>query len=361
MRHCQRRGFTLIELLVVIAIIGVLIALLLPAVQAAREAARRAQCTNNLKQMGLAAANFESTNGVLPPAYGPHPWEGGGARATPAALVLQYLEQSAAYGAFNFEHNLNLTGATSPNNTAQTQIVSAYVCPSDPSTARLLAGSSQLGYTNYFASVGASAANEAGSQYGFQEPNSNKFGVFTFRMNRGEPAALPDGRRNPKHREVKGNPLSMITDGTSNTALFAETLRSQAVNNNASEVPNNSLLTVKFLSGGGNFVGDERYVLPIDKCRGAGAYIRYRGQQYYRNLPTNNYYSHTMPPNYEYQDCMDESLTQGHIAARSRHPGGVNVVSVDGSVRFVKDSVNIEAWRALGTMAGGEVISSDAL
>src|SRR4051794_15604406 len=117
-----RRGFTLIELLVVIAIIAVLIALLLPAVQAAREAARRSQCVNNLKQMGLAALNFESTNSELPPGFGPMPSTGVG-RASPAALILSYLESSAAYNSFNFAYDLNNAVVGNTNYTAQCMTV----------------------------------------------------------------------------------------------------------------------------------------------------------------------------------------------------------------------------------------------
>src|SRR5262249_35015329 len=105
------RGFTLIELLVVIAIIAVLIGLLLPAVQSAREAARRAQCVNNLKQMSLAVHNFESSYGAFPPGVGPYPIQtGGGGRATVAAQILPFLEQSAMYATFNFQINLNIYG-----------------------------------------------------------------------------------------------------------------------------------------------------------------------------------------------------------------------------------------------------------
>src|SRR5262249_14595372 len=153
-----RRAFTLIELLVVIAIIAVLIALLLPAVQAAREAARRAQCTNNLKQMALATVNFENTNSNLPPMYGPWPnADAGTSRPSIQAMILSFMEQAAMYNAFNFDIDVT---ANKGNQTAQTQIVAGYVCPSDPEQTRLVGGASALplGFNNYMASTGATAS-----------------------------------------------------------------------------------------------------------------------------------------------------------------------------------------------------------
>src|SRR5271154_6796781 len=130
-----RRGFPLIELLVVIAIIAVLIALLLPAVQAAREAARRAQCTNNLKQLGLAAANFESSNGTLPPTWGPYPYaSNGGSRVNFLAVMMPFIEQGALFNAWNLTVDSNGGGSLEVNETARLTQVSAYLCPSDPSS-----------------------------------------------------------------------------------------------------------------------------------------------------------------------------------------------------------------------------------
>ena len=358
----SRSGFTLIELLVVIAIIAVLISLLLPAVQSAREAARRAQCTNNLKQLGLAAMNFESTYSTLPPAYAQYPDDptlGGGGRGNVQAQLLQFIEQGSLFGTFNFHCNINSYGPTSPNNTAQTALVAAYICPSDPSVSRLVDSTTAgLGYGNYFASSGGTAAIEIGPN-GYQDSISNRFGIYNARITTGATQYLAGGTTpNPEYLKVTGTKISEITDGTSNTAMFAETLRSRAVQNTAAEIPIPDLVNVYIIGSG--FASADMVIPPVACATFPGLRIRYRGQQYYRDLPMTGWYAHTTPPNNRLWDCGDNSFATGHLAARSQHPGGVNAGFADGSVKFIKNSINPVVWYALGTRSGNEIVSADA-
>ncbi len=354
-----RRGFTLIELLVVIAIIAVLIALLLPAVQSAREAARRAQCTNNLKQLGLASANFESSNGGYVPGYGPafNPLTGGGtcgSRPNVLAQILPFVEAGTTFNAFNFQNCMSGYGVGSPNDTAMSQVISAFICPSDPETTKL----SDDGYANYVASLGATAAQQVGSA-SFQESITARLGIFNVTIDTGPPQFLnpPANTQSNYPNYLRATPVTgaAVTDGTSNTALFSETKRSH-FNGVASSVPNTDPLNVYVISG----TGADNFIPPICTAQNMRFPIRYRGQQYYRDLPMTGYYSHTLPPNTRYWDCGYDDFTRAHMASRSYHPGGTNVGFADGSVKFIKNSINIVPWNALGTRAGGEVISADA-
>jgi prepilin-type N-terminal cleavage/methylation domain-containing protein/prepilin-type processing-associated H-X9-DG protein len=359
-----RRGFTLIELLVVIAIIGVLIALLLPAVQAAREAARRAQCTNNLKQLGLAAMNFESTNGTLPGAMAPYAYISmSGNRANHLAWLMQYLEQGALYNTWNFALDANLHQA---NDTARTTQVSAYLCPSDASTAIMnnnaLSGglSVPMGRANYFGSIGNTAGwyHAMNMIVAVEEPNSQFVGLFNLTYDLGQPQYMDspaNTQLNPLFRQAKGVPLQAITDGTSNTAMYAETRLSRySYPNPPAANPTNYNDEINVVSATGFTLQ-----IPPATCQTLSARRTYRGLQYYRPLPEIGFYSHTLTPNYKLYDCV-ASTTAGHVAARSYHPGGVNVCFADGSVHFIKDSVSQPTWGALGTRGGNEVISADS-
>ena len=373
MRSPHRRGgFTLIELLVVIAIIAVLIALLLPAVQSAREAARRAQCTNNLKQIGLSALNFESTNGKLPDGFGPMPLypNTGVGRANPQALLLSFLEGSATYNAFNFQWDLNQTSG-SPNYTAQTQIVSAYNCPSDPSTVRF--SGTLLGYSNYFASLGGTACQLTGGTtptFSYEEPNSNTLGAFNVTVNETATQTAASGGPNPDYQKVTSSvTLSSITDGTSNTVMFSEVKKSPISVYTGSCTSGGGFDNVYFVSSSGfnrQSVLNSSPCQALTNCNGYSNRIYYRGQQYYRNFIPEGYYSHTIVPNSRNFDCgvyvggLMIDFAAAHLAARSYHPGGVNGVNIDGSVHFYKSTVAPLVWYALGTRSGGEVISSDS-
>jgi prepilin-type N-terminal cleavage/methylation domain-containing protein/prepilin-type processing-associated H-X9-DG protein len=368
--RARRRGFTLIELLVVIAIIAVLIALLLPAVQSAREAARRAQCVNNLKQLALANANFESANSQFIPGCGSYPDQKvvvGGGRANMLAIVLSYMEQSALYSAFNLQWDINVFGsatAPGPNDTAQMQIVASFNCPSDPSNNRLY----NLGYANYVGSLGGTAAQQAGTAT-YQEPLTSKLGIFNWSIDQSQAQWLDPPTNSKQNWPAYLRPVPVtvasVLDGTSNTALFSETRRANAtttatINGFIGGVPTNDPSNVYIVTTNDN------YNPPNQLCvYGGGNYytrIIYRGQEYYRNLPQTGYYNHTMTPNSKYWDCgiNGSTFAQAHLAARSYHSGGVNVAFCDGSVRFIKDSVNPVSWLAIGTRAGSEVISSDS-
>lgn len=331
----KRHAFTLIELLVVMAIIGVLIGLLLPAVQAARESARRMQCVNNLKQLALGAHNFESANGSFPPGTSPGP-----SLASARVFLLPFLEEGNRYNRFDLAANVS---DSSTNLTARNQDVAMFLCPSDTSTGRwvdppLVAGDPPVesGRSNYYGNLGTHA-------WGFnQSPNYTKdaryAGVFAY---------------------VSATRLADITDGSSNTVIFAEVKRGAFPNKSEIDI----VVVQPNLWGTGNPTTNVNNLTPPAVCNKLPGYreINYTGLQYQRGAFASIFYTHTAVPNSKKRDCVVfPTLDQGHLASRSYHPGGVNVAFCDGSVRFIKESIYLDVWKALGTRAGGETIDSSS-
>jgi prepilin-type N-terminal cleavage/methylation domain-containing protein/prepilin-type processing-associated H-X9-DG protein len=336
-RQSQKGGFTLIELLVVIAIIGVLVALLLPAVQQAREAARRTQCKNNLKQIGLALHNYESTFSTFPmgdctvnPGIGEIP------QASVHAYILPNLEAGNQYSTFNFDFQVNGNGI---NTTARIQYIPSYHCPTDPGEKRhFIASLIDAASTNYMQCLG-SHANHAGFVVaGATLPKTERHGAFY---------------RNSRTK------IGDFTDGTSNTALFAEIKKGP--NHTASLLaipagdPRDFSVATRVVTAT-PWTGNDLLTPSADcEVRATTAWM-YRGLQYYRGLLVATYYNHTLTPNAKLRDCVTNTLYQGHMAARSYHVGGVNVLLGDGSVRFASDNVDGNIWRAVGTTSNGEVL-----
>lgn len=310
----MRRAFTFVELVVVIAIIGVLVAMLLPAVQAAREAARRSTCLNNLRQMGVALQNHHAARQSFP--------AGRGAPAprifSPQAYLLPYLELASLAAQIDFQDapaayntpTISYDGAA--NRAAAETACSVFLCPADPAAGRV--PGSPFGATNYAAASGSGAAH--GSLTGAD-------GLFFL-----------------------GSAINMedVTDGTSLTAAFSE----RPVG-----------------SGAGGAEGDRGgrdraiHELPAladpaaatcDSPAG-GAWNHDRGGKWIVGNYGNTLYNHALPPNAPTWDCMNATQQKGRLSARSDHPGGVALARADGSAHFIADEIDAVRWQALSTRA----------
>jgi prepilin-type N-terminal cleavage/methylation domain-containing protein/prepilin-type processing-associated H-X9-DG protein len=338
--NLRRRGFTLIELLVVIAIIAVLIALLLPAVQAAREAARRIQCVNNMKQLGLGLHNYESVAGALPPqlilggAGSTVTWYGGW---SVHGRLLPFMEQGAMFNSINFAIDYE----QGPNLTVTGSALSLFLCPSEP---------------KQMTGIGPFGAPAGVSSYGFCMGDWFVWGGFSGPDNRSAFAVN------------RSRSFAEFVDGLSNTLMASESKTYQDYVRDC----------------GGLAQINNPATIPPPSANPAAVAPEYSGCSYKPQAGHTVWadggvhqsgFTTAWPPNKQTPggagrgpdldlNGQREKLggpTFAAVTARSWHPGGVNALLADGSVRFIKSTMAGNTWRSLGTMRGGEVISGDSL
>ncbi|MDB5384820.1 MAG: prepilin-type cleavage/methylation protein [Planctomycetaceae bacterium] len=336
MVRIRRPGFTLIELLVVIAIIAVLIALLLPAVQQAREAARRSQCKNNLKQVGVALHNYHEAASTLPPGRIVNPIDGNGHCFSAYAHLLPYLDQAPLYSQINFGANPDDTAG--PDAAALAVSLQVLLCPSDPFVIM-----------------------QAGC------------GIHNYPLNTG--TTYPVSVNNPTRTAITGPfyensnvRFKDFTDGLSQTVCVSETVKSDPSGPtkwDGTSQTNGFVLT----SGNDNgFVGPELTNYAA-QCFGSGLVLQQtRGSKWIYGAPGHSMYNHIRPPNDTAgPDCRGGiphsvktvalwNVLSHNVTAHSRHTGGVHSLFGDGHIQFISSNINLATWQGLGSRNGCEVV-----
>ncbi len=330
------KGVTLLELLVVTAILGLLLAIVVPAVQAARESARRAQCSNNLKQIGVALQQYAANHQVFPPAFGMYELFQGRRQTerrnkyyAPHPHLLPYLDEGAVFNSLNFSASLfRLDELEYPvNTTACNARISVFLCPADSNNFQDKFAVPP-GHNNYRANLGS---GPTWSQ-GLLRPG--KDGAFTI-----IPCVRP----------------ADVTDGLSHTAAFSEKIKGDGDASSFHPRGDFFYVGLPVVEPRSGEFGDLCKTPPSNRPN----HFSLGGSTWLIAGPEYTWYNHRLPPNSPIPDCgvANHFPAVGAFAARSFHSGGVNLLLLDGSTRFISEAVELASWRALGTRAGSEPVA----